>query len=166
MKYPYALLAGLLGALVMALPAAAAEKIVMGWIEKVRLYPGNFVVDAKLDTGAEYCSLDATNITKFNRDGQEWVRFEVNDHHGKDHHGAPPVAPGHHQAAFRQVPEAAGDPAAGLRRQRLQGNRSQSGGSHRVSIPHAHRPEVYGRRLIIDPAAKHTVEPTCQEQPP
>ena len=70
MKYPYALVAGLLGALVMALPAAAGEKKVVGWIEKVRIYPGNFVVHAKLDSGAEYSSLDAANLTEFDRDGK------------------------------------------------------------------------------------------------
>ena len=51
MKYPYALLVGLLGALAAVLPAAAGEKKVVGWIEKVRLSPGNFVVHAKLDSG-------------------------------------------------------------------------------------------------------------------
>ena len=62
MKYPYALLAGLLGALVLALPAVAGEKKVVGWIEKVLISPGNFIVHAKLDSGAEYSSLDAANL--------------------------------------------------------------------------------------------------------
>ncbi|MEJ2673446.1 MAG: RimK/LysX family protein [Deltaproteobacteria bacterium] len=79
MKYPLALLAGLLGALVLAQPAAAQEKTVVGWIEKVRLYPGNFLVHAKLDSGAEYCSLDAQNLQVLARHGQKWVRFEVGE---------------------------------------------------------------------------------------
>ncbi len=70
MKFPSVLLAGLLGALVLALPAAVGEKIVVGWIEKVRIYSGNFLVHAKLDSGAEYSSLDAANLTQFDRAGQ------------------------------------------------------------------------------------------------
>ena len=62
MKYLYSLLAGLLAALVLAPPAMAGEKTIVGWIEKVRIYPGNFVVHAKLDSGAEYSSLDAGNL--------------------------------------------------------------------------------------------------------
>jgi hypothetical protein len=77
MKYPYVLLAGLIGALVMALPLVAADKKVVGWIEKVRIYPGNFLVHAKLDSGAEYSSLDAANLTEFDRDGKRWVRFDL-----------------------------------------------------------------------------------------
>ncbi len=41
MKYPYSLLAGLLAALVLAPAAMAGEKTIVGWIEKVRLYPGD-----------------------------------------------------------------------------------------------------------------------------
>ena len=79
MKYPYALLVGLLGTLVLALPAVAAEKTVVGWIEKVRIYPGNFLVHAKLDSGAEYSSLDAANLQEFERDGKTWVRFDLTE---------------------------------------------------------------------------------------
>ena len=80
MKYPFALLAGLLGALVMALPTVAGEKPVVGWIEKVRIYPGNFLVHAKLDSGAEYSSLDAGNLHGvFDRNGKNWVRFDLTE---------------------------------------------------------------------------------------
>ncbi|MGO8761078.1 MAG: RimK/LysX family protein [Desulfobaccales bacterium] len=79
MKYPHALVAGLLGALVLALPAAAVGKTVMGWIKKVRIYPDNFVVHAKLDSGAEYSSLDADHMQIFERDGKTWVRFDLEE---------------------------------------------------------------------------------------
>ena len=77
MKIPYALMAGLLGSLILALPTVATEKTVVGWIEKVRIYPGNFLVHAKLDSGAEYSSLDANNLQVFERDGKKWVRFDL-----------------------------------------------------------------------------------------
>jgi len=53
------------------------DKELVGWIEKVRLTPGNITLDAKLDTGADNCSLNAENIKKFKRDGQPWVRFDI-----------------------------------------------------------------------------------------
>jgi len=53
------------------------EKEVVGWIEKVHLSPGNITLDAKLDTGADNCSLNAENIKKFKRDGKRWVRFDI-----------------------------------------------------------------------------------------
>ncbi|SFM15677.1 ATP-dependent zinc protease family protein [Marinobacter zhejiangensis] len=52
-------------------------KLVVG--ERERLYiigPGLLYV-ARIDSGAETSSLDARNIRRFERDGQNWVRFEV-----------------------------------------------------------------------------------------
>lgn len=55
----------------------------VGWIEKVRIYPGNLVVKAKLDTGAKTCSLNALNITEFDRNGEGWIRFDVTTRRGE-----------------------------------------------------------------------------------
>lgn len=50
---------------------------VYGWIEQGMLYPGNLPLQVKMDTGAETSSLDARDITPFDRDGEPWVRFTV-----------------------------------------------------------------------------------------
>ena len=63
---------------------AAEEKKVVGWVENVRLSPGNIVIPAKLDTGANSCSLDASQATTFRRQGQEWIRFEVSTRQGRN----------------------------------------------------------------------------------
>jgi hypothetical protein len=55
----------------------------VGWVEKVRLYPGNFLVHAKLDSGAEYCSLHVDNFKEFERDGRRWVRFDLTNRQGQ-----------------------------------------------------------------------------------
>jgi hypothetical protein len=58
---------------------AAQEKQVIGWIEKVRIHPGNLILRAKLDTGAENSSINALSITDFVRDGKKWIRFGVSN---------------------------------------------------------------------------------------
>ena len=69
--------------LVLVSPGAAQGKQVVGWIEKVRIYPGNLVIRAKLDTGSKNSSLNASNITEFTRNGTQWVRFNVTSRYGK-----------------------------------------------------------------------------------
>lgn len=53
------------------------DRRVLGWAEPVRLYPGEFSLRAKLDTGAETSSLHARNIERYTEQGMEWVRFEI-----------------------------------------------------------------------------------------
>lgn len=51
-------------------------KHIIGAVENVRLVPPNIVLKARIDTGAKTTSIDARNITPFERDGKEWVRFD------------------------------------------------------------------------------------------
>lgn len=53
------------------------EKVTIGWVEKIRIYPAELVFNAKVDTGARNSSIHAKNIEDFERDGQAWVRFDV-----------------------------------------------------------------------------------------
>ncbi len=46
-----------------------------GYIEEVVLFPGGHRIKAKLDTGAYTASLDARDISTFEKEGKEWVRF-------------------------------------------------------------------------------------------
>ena len=67
-------------------PAAAgaeAQRPVVGVVEKVRIYPGGLLLPAKIDTGADNSSLNAADVTRFNRAGEKWVRFEVVDEEGR-----------------------------------------------------------------------------------
>ena len=59
------------------------EKEIVGWVEKVRLYPSNLVVQGKLDTGADYSSLSASKIEEFDKDGERWVKFSVQNRYGE-----------------------------------------------------------------------------------
>jgi hypothetical protein len=69
--------------LVLVSPVAAQNKQVVGWLEKIRIYPNNLVIHAKLDTGAKNSSLSASHLTVFQRNGEQWVRFNVASRYGK-----------------------------------------------------------------------------------
>jgi hypothetical protein len=56
---------------------AADAPLTVGWVERVRIHPGEIVLDAKLDTGADTSSLGAERIGTFRRDGHRWVAFEI-----------------------------------------------------------------------------------------
>jgi len=60
-----------------------AKKII-GAVEHVRLVPPNIVLKARIDTGAKTTSVDARDITPFERNGKQWVRFVCVD--GKKEH--------------------------------------------------------------------------------
>lgn len=51
--------------------------ITVGYIEAVRIDPGNRRVTAKVDTGAKTSSIDTLNILPIVKDGVEWVRFTM-----------------------------------------------------------------------------------------
>ncbi|RFA30501.1 hypothetical protein CAI21_05490 [Alkalilimnicola ehrlichii] len=61
---------------------AESERKVMGWVEDVVIEPPGFNMEAKLDSGALTSSLHATNIERFKKDGEEWVRFTVHNGDG------------------------------------------------------------------------------------
>ena len=62
--------------------AVAAENPVVGWVERVLIYPGSFEIHAKIDTGAKTSSLNAPNLKIVERDGVEWATFEVTNRAG------------------------------------------------------------------------------------
>lgn len=53
------------------------NKMVVGEVERVWLEPPGLSVTARIDTGASSSSLHAENVTEFERDGEDWVRFDV-----------------------------------------------------------------------------------------
>lgn len=49
----------------------------LGWIEQGVIEPADMTVKFKLDTGALTSSMHAEDIERFERDGEQWVRFKV-----------------------------------------------------------------------------------------
>lgn len=63
----------------LAQPATAEQQFahVFGWLENARIMASGQEVIAKLDSGALTSSLHASAIERFERDGEDWVRFTV-----------------------------------------------------------------------------------------
>ncbi|ACA86856.1 ATP-dependent zinc protease family protein [Shewanella woodyi] len=58
-------------------PSPLAGKFLLGAIENVFVEEVKASFNTRIDTGAESSSLDARNIILFERDGKQWVRFDV-----------------------------------------------------------------------------------------
>jgi len=64
----------------LARPASPTKKEILGWVEHVRVGKSRLELTAKLDTGADTSSLDATKIRRFRgKDGERWVEFLVEE---------------------------------------------------------------------------------------
>lgn len=53
------------------------DKQLIGAVETVAFPQLNIQTSARIDTGAKTSSLDARNVEVFERDGKEWVRFDI-----------------------------------------------------------------------------------------
>lgn len=60
------------------------DKLLVGEIETVHIAPSDIQMLARIDSGATTSSLDARNITRFERDGKDWVRFDLVNRQNED----------------------------------------------------------------------------------
>jgi hypothetical protein len=80
---PYVFPAVLMAAALIISPSTTAAssrthgKVIAGWVEKITLLPWGDIVSAKLDTGAMTSSIHATNVERFTRGKEKWVRFDI-----------------------------------------------------------------------------------------
>lgn len=68
--------------LVLGAGQSVLAKQVVGWVENIRLYPGDVKIKAKIDSGAKTSSLGCECKTTFMRDGKKWLAFTVKDNQG------------------------------------------------------------------------------------
>jgi len=69
----------LLLAVLLATSLCAADKDILGWVERVEIVGSELSMKAKLDSGAKTSSLDASDIEVYREDGKRRVRFVVTD---------------------------------------------------------------------------------------
>jgi len=140
-----------------------SEKQIVGWIENIKIFPGNLNIRAKLDTGAKHSSLNATNIKKFKRDGDEWVRFSVINKRGVSFDFEEKVI------RYTKIKEFAATlqirPV--IRLWFCIGGMMQIAEVNLTDRSHYNYQVLIGRsflagRLIIDPEKTFTVKPSCQ----
>lgn len=64
--------------LAVSLPVASQKRPAsFGWIEEGLLLPEKVSVKVKLDTGALTSSIDAKDISRFEKNGEKWVKYNV-----------------------------------------------------------------------------------------
>lgn len=59
--------------------AVGSQLPIIGAVEYVRLDPGNVLLEARIDTGAETTSIHAEQIRLVEKDGKRFVRFTILD---------------------------------------------------------------------------------------
>jgi hypothetical protein len=60
------------------------KKAVIGQVEYTTIEPSNWTFESRIDSGATTTSIDARDITPFERDGKSWVRFNLLDRKTKE----------------------------------------------------------------------------------
>jgi hypothetical protein len=154
-----------IGALFLAATVSAGNKQIVGWVEKARVSPGNLVLQAKMDSGADNSSLNVQDVEEFERNGEKWVRFELFNELGQ-------------RAVIerRLVRIAKIKRHVGSRQQRpvvslgiCVGNYYQETEVNLVDRSKFKYPLLIGRsfmgnKLVVDPSVKFTLEPDCGEK--
>ncbi|MEJ2719013.1 MAG: ATP-dependent zinc protease [Deltaproteobacteria bacterium] len=142
---------------------SADDRQVVGLLEKVRISPGDLVVIAKLDTGADHSSLHAVNIERFVRGGEKWVRFSVVNYKGQNVTLERKVVresriKRHKRRAPPRPVVKMGLCLGNVYRRALVNLVDRSRFRCRMIIGRS----FMGDRLLVDPSKKFTVEPTCR----
>jgi len=147
-----------------ALVNRGPKKQVYGWIEDVLIDPEHALkLPAKLDTGADTTSLDARNIRRSRRDGEDYVRFVITEPTtGQSVELEKPFVravriKGHGNEPARRVV---------VRMRICIGDRSRSIEVNLVDRAHFEYPLLLGRNAlrdvaVIDPNLRRTREPSC-----
>jgi hypothetical protein len=152
-----------------AVPALSEspKPVEVGWVERVCLCPGGFIIPAKVDTGAVSCSLHAPDIHEYDRDGKKWVRFHLNDFQGKERTIEQPVV------GKRRIKRHFGgyQERMVIRLQVCLGTYCKDVDVNLVDRTGFEFPMLIGRNfmegsLVVNPSAKNTVEPVCSDTQP
>jgi hypothetical protein len=143
------------------------QKIVVGIVEPIAIGAAGIVVDAKVDTGADSCSLNAQNIQSFEKAGGKWVRFELTGRDGRSETLEAPVV---------RTVRIRGDDHSTPRRPVVRLSLCLASVRREVEVNLANRkgysyPALVGRNFlagyaVVDAARKRLTRPDCGPAPP
>jgi hypothetical protein len=144
------------------LPRPPAERAVVGYLERVRIFPGNFLLYAKIDTGARTSSMNAQNIRYLERDGQRYVRFSVTNRDNETQVFERPVL---RRAKIRDIGRAPqvrpvimlGLCVGNVYRYTQVNLANRAGFNFQLLIGR----RFMAQRLLVDPVRQYTTEPSC-----
>jgi len=141
----------------------AESKLTVGWLEKVKLFPASLIVHAKLDSGADYSSLNATNLNEFEKEGKPWVKFEVQNRFGERASFELPVL----RIAMIKKHFGKADRRPVVRLGICVGSRFMEADVNLVDRTNFENQMLIGRsfmagNLVLDPATTFTAEPVCK----
>ena len=156
----------LLAPILASSPIAAQNKDIVGRVEKVRICPGDLVLRAKLDTGARNSSLHAPGITKFEKNGEAWVRFSLKDHRGEEATMERKLV---RQATIKQK-AADSEKRPVIMLGICMGRQYREVEVNLVDRANFNYPMLIGRsfmsgHFVVDPELKYTIEPDCVGAP-
>lgn len=150
---------------------AAADKIVLGWLEHIRILPERTLLRAKLDSGARTSTIHAEDIEYSEYTGQTWVKFSIlKDHDDPDSERFTYELPLQRQVniKLRYTPERDERPVVML-------DICLAGKVHRVPFSLTERsdfnyPVLLGREFLqehylVDPGETYTHRTRCRRQP-
>lgn len=65
-------------------PVSANNRAVIGWVEEVIIENDELEITAKIDTGADFSSINADRIKRMVRNGEDWVRVDLSNKSGEE----------------------------------------------------------------------------------
>ncbi len=147
--------------------ALARDPLQLGWLERIRLDPWDIVAKAKLDTGAKTAAIHATDIKRFDKDGQKWVRFKLAlDHRDPNSETFLVERPLERDVTIKLRGTKQNDARPSVKLGFCLGGRRFEANFTLVNRSKFNYPVLLGRRFladlaVIDPAARYSSTPTC-----
>ena len=147
--------------------AFARDPLQLGWLERIRLDPWDIVAKAKLDTGAKTAAIHATDIKRFDKDGQKWVRFKLAlDHRDPNSETFLVERPLERDVTIKLRGTKHNDARPSVKLGFCLGGRRFEANFTLVNRSKFNYPVLLGRRFladlaVIDPAVRYSSTPTC-----
>ncbi|MFH0826242.1 MAG: RimK/LysX family protein [Pseudomonadota bacterium] len=145
---------------------AGETKLVVGWVETVRILPGNLMIEAKMDTGADHSSIHVPEMTMFEREGRQWVRFGLRDKEGKlvelERMVVRKARIKRHDSKNQQRPVVSLGICLGSLYREVEVNLIDRS---RFKLPMLIGRSFMGDGIVVDPTLQFTQEPACPAMP-